>query len=86
MKVLLLTYLTTVALAGQADYTKLQFAQFKEQFGKIYLTKGEHQHRFDIFQVNMKEMEEHNLSGASWKMSTLMDCAQHFYLMNQFSD
>merc|ERR1712050_498590 len=55
--------------------TQLQFAQFKEQFGKTYLSRAEHNLRFDIFKTNMKKMEEHNKSGASWKMG-----------MNQFSD
>jgi len=75
MKLLLITCLAAVALAGHADYSKLQFAQFKEKFGKSYLSKGEHQLRFDIFQANMKKMEEHNKSGASWKKA-----------VNQFSD
>ena len=67
MKLLLLSVLAAVALAGQADYAKLQFAQFKEQFGKVYKTRTEHQMRFDIFQANLKKIEEHNKSGASWK-------------------
>merc|ERR1712142_202792 len=75
MKLLLLPVLATVALAGHADYAKLQFAQFKEQYGKIYKTRTEHQMRFDIFQANLKKIEEHNKSGASWKKG-----------INQFSD
>merc|ERR1711872_868306 len=75
MKVLLLSVLAAVALAGQADYAKLQFAQFKEQYGKVYKTRTEHQMRFDIFQANLKNIEEHNKSGASWKKG-----------INQFSD
>merc|ERR1712154_328912 len=67
MKLLLLSVLAAVALAGQADYAKLQFAQFKEQYGKAYKTRTEHQMRFDIFQANLKKIEEHNKSGASWK-------------------
>merc|ERR1739838_1199253 len=75
MKLFLLTCLTAVALAGRADYSKLQFAQFKEQFGKTYLTKAEHQLRYDVFQANMKKMEQHNRSGATYQMG-----------VNQFSD
>jgi len=75
MKLLLLSVLAAVALAGQADYAKLQFAQFKEQYGKVYKTRTEHQMRFDIFQANLKKIEEHNKSGASWKKG-----------INQFSD
>merc|ERR1711872_1049643 len=75
MKLLLVSCLAAAALAHNADYTQLQFAQFKEQFGKTYLSRAEHNLRFDIFKTNMKKMEEHNKSGASWKMG-----------MNQFSD
>ena len=83
MKLLLITCLAAVALAGHADYSKLQFAQFKEKFGKTYLTKGEHQMRFDIFQANMKKMEEHNKSGASWKKGRWLLCFK-FYLNSYF--
>merc|ERR1712112_32823 len=75
MKLLLLPVLATVALAGHADYAKLQFAQFREQYGKVYKTRTEHHMRFDIFQANLKKIEEHNKSGASWKKG-----------INQFSD
>merc|ERR1719192_2217495 len=46
-----------------------------EQFGKQYHTRSEHQRRFNIFSENLKKYEEHNKSGASWKMA-----------VNQFSD
>merc|ERR1712212_1330512 len=75
MKLLVISCLAAVAMASNADYSKLQFAQFKEKFGKTYLTKAEHNLRFDIFKTNMKKMVEHNKSGASWTMA-----------MNQFSD
>jgi len=75
MKLLVISCLAAVALASNADYSKLQFAQFKEKFGKTYLTKAEHNLRFDIFKTNMKKMVEHNKSGASWTKA-----------MNQFSD
>merc|ERR1711981_1276025 len=75
MKLLVISCLAAVALASNADYSKLQFAQFKEEFGKTYLTKAEHNLRFDIFKTNMKKMVEHNKSGASWTKA-----------MNQFSD
>merc|ERR1712136_667008 len=44
-------------------------------YGKVYKTRTEHQMRFDIFQTNLKKIEEHNKSGASWKKG-----------INQFSD
>merc|ERR1712215_316607 len=75
MKLLLLSVIAAVALAGHADYAKLQFAQFKEQYGKIYKTRSEHKMRFDIFQANLKKIEEHNKSRASWTKG-----------INQFSD
>merc|ERR1712142_264037 len=40
MKLLLLSCLAAAALAHNADYTQLQFAQFKEQFGKTYLSSA----------------------------------------------
>merc|ERR1712123_510323 len=66
MKLLLMGCLAAVALAGTADYSEIQFASFKEKFGKTYLSKGEHNLRLDVFKANMKKMEEHNKSGASW--------------------
>merc|ERR1711970_1138994 len=75
MKLLVISCPAAVALASNADYSKLQFAQFKEKFGKTYLTKAEHNLRFDIFKTNMKKMVEHNKSGASWTKA-----------MNQFRD
>ena len=68
MKLLLVSCLAAVALAHNANYTQIQFAQFKEQFGKTYPSRAEHNLRFEIFKTNMKEIEEHNKSGASWKM------------------
>merc|ERR1712123_338882 len=75
MKLLLISCLAAVALAGTADYSEIQFASFKEKFGKTYLSKGEHNLRLDVFKANMKKMEEHNKSGASWTKA-----------VNQFSD
>ena len=68
MKLLLVSCLAAVALAYNANYTQIQHAQFKEQFGKTYQSRAEHNLRFEIFKTNMKEIEEHNKSGASWKM------------------
>merc|ERR1711970_314324 len=75
MKLFLLSCLTALAVASYADYTKLQFAQFKEKYGKTYLGRSEHQLRYQVFQENLKRIEEHNRSGATWKMA-----------INQFSD
>jgi len=75
MKLLVITCLAALVQGGSADYSKLQFVQFKEKFDKTYLTMEEQQLRFDIFQANMKKIEEHNKSGAPWKKA-----------INQFSD
>jgi len=76
MKLLLaLSTLLGLSLASSLRYDELRFAQFKEQFGKQYHTRSEHQRRFKIFSENLKKYEEHNKSGASWSMG-----------VNQFSD
>merc|ERR1719283_184395 len=76
MKLLIaLSTLLAVSLASSLRYDEVRFAQFKEQFGKQYHTRSEHQRRFNIFSENLKKYEEHNKSGASWKMA-----------VNQFSD
>merc|ERR1711935_23820 len=53
----------------------LQFARFKEQYGKVYMTRSEQFRRAAVFAENLKNIEEHNKSGASWKMG-----------INEFSD
>jgi len=76
MKVLLLASFLALSLAYQTDeYGALQFAKFREQFGKVYKTKSEVYRRATIFAQNLKKIEEHNKSGASWTMG-----------INQFSD
>merc|ERR1719370_907194 len=75
MKLLILSTLLAVSLASSLRYDEVRFAQFKEQFGKQYHTRSEHQRRFNIFSENLKKYEEHNKSGASWTMG-----------VNQFSD
>jgi cathepsin L len=75
MKLLLLTALLGVSLAAQADYSKIQFATFKELHGKHYSSLAEYNLRLGIFRDNLAKIEEHNQSGASWKKS-----------VNEFSD
>merc|ERR1712055_808541 len=75
MKLLLISALLGVALAAQADYAKVQFASFKEKYGKQYTSQAEKDMRFDIFKTYLAKMEEHNKSGATWYMA-----------VNEFSD
>jgi len=77
MKVLLLLpcLLAACAAAKSDPYGALQFAKFKEQHGKVYKTRSEHFRRATIFAENLRKIEEHNRSGATWTMG-----------VNQFSD
>merc|ERR1712059_175177 len=75
MKLLLIFALLGFAVAAQADYAKIQFAAFKDKYGKHYRSRVEHDLRFDIFKAYLAKMEEHNKSGATWWMA-----------VNQFSD
>ena len=68
-----LIFLSATALAENAD-EMFQFTMFKEKFGKTYITEQEQQIRYEVFQTNMKIMEEHNQSGASWKMGKCPKC------------
>merc|ERR1719350_429610 len=72
MKLVLLPALLGVAAASYAD---LQFTAFREHHGKHYSSRAELSLRREIFQANLAKMEEHNRSGAGWKMA-----------VNQFSD
>jgi len=56
-------------------HDEVQFARFREQFGKTYHVKAEFERRFTVFQQNLRKYEQHNKSGASWTMG-----------VNQFSD
>ena len=58
----------TLASSVQLDHDELQFARFREQFGKTYHTRSESERRFSIFQKNLRKYEQHNKSGASWTM------------------
>jgi len=77
MKLLVISALLGVCLAYQVqgDYAKLQFMSFKEEYGKQYRTRTEHNLRFNIFKANLDKIIEHNQSGASWTMG-----------VNQFTD
>ena len=76
MKVaLIVSALVAASLASTLPQDELQFAKFREQFGKSYHTKSEHQRRFKIFTENLRKYETHNKSGAKWSMG-----------VNQFSD
>ena len=70
MKVVLVSLLTLgLALAApQDEYTKIQFAKFKLDFEKQYSTRGEHEHRLNVFKDNLKKINAHNKAGNSYKM------------------
>ena len=51
------------------------FSSWKNTHGKLYGSKSEESMRFMNFQNNLKMVEEHNKSGASWSMA-----------MNKFAD
>lgn len=55
-----------------SNQDELQFAKFREQFGKKYHTRSEHERRFGIFTANLRKYEQHNQSGASWTMGKLL--------------
>ena len=54
--------------APAPGHDEVQFARFREQFGKKYHVKAEFERRFSVFQQNLRKYEEHNKSGASWTM------------------
>ena len=68
MKFLVVAALVSVTLAVDLHHDELQFARFREQFGKTYHTRSESERRFSIFQQNLRKYEQHNKSGASWTM------------------
>merc|ERR1711945_82063 len=68
MKFLVVAALVSVAVASSLPHDELQFAKFREEYGKRYHTRSEHQRRFSIFTQNLRKYEQHNKSGASWKM------------------
>ena len=67
---LVVAALVSVTLAS-VGHDELQFARFREQFGKTYHTRSEHARRFSIFQQNLRKYEQHNKSGASWTMGNI---------------
>ena len=77
-----LTLLSATALAENAAESKFQFNMFKEKFGKTYITEQEQQIMYEVFQTNMKIMEEHNQSGASWKMGRCSKCCTIQFWLN----
>ena len=68
---LVVAALVSVAVASSLPHDELQFAKFREEYGKSYHTRSEHQRRFSIFTQNLRKYEQHNKSGASWKMGKL---------------
>merc|ERR1719411_1841099 len=76
MKVLLLAVCVGLALAQPEDeYARIQFAKFKLEHNKVYMTKSEHGARFQVFAENLKQINAHNKAGLSYTLG-----------VNQFSD
>jgi len=76
MRVIILSCFLAACYAVKTDPKgALQFARFKEQYGKVYKTRSEQFRRASIFAQSLKKIEEHNKSGASWTMG-----------INEFSD
>jgi len=75
MKLVILSILLGASLAAQLDATRAQFSSFMSEHGKEYETQAEYHLRLNIFRENLAKIEEHNQSGASWKMG-----------VNQFTD
>jgi len=73
--IIFLFSLGAVIASPEDEYLRLQFAKFQVDFGKEYLTRGEQEHRFNIFKANLKEIKAHNNAGHSYKKG-----------INQFSD
>jgi hypothetical protein len=44
-----------------------RFEAFKGQHGKVYASAKEHKHRLGIFCSNLKEIDEINAKGTTWK-------------------
>jgi len=65
MKVFVLS-LAFLALAS-ATTLKSQFEAFEHEFGKKYTSPAERLARFSVFMKNVKEIEEHNKSGSSYR-------------------
>ena len=59
-------------------HDEIQFARFREQFGKKYHVKSEFERRFTIFQQNLRKYEQHNKSGASWTMGKSLETCPDF--------
>jgi len=77
MKLILGSLLMGLSLAAlpQTDYTTREFSAFMSRHGKQYETSAEYNLRLSIFRENLAKIEDHNQSGASWKMD-----------INQFAD
>jgi hypothetical protein len=57
-----------LAVPTDKDHLNMLFAKFVREHGKVYATRGELIHRQKIFAENLKKIEEHNRSGASYTM------------------
>ncbi|CAG9854785.1 unnamed protein product [Phyllotreta striolata] len=78
MKVLILV-LAYAFLGAEASSSRHQWKQFKSNFGVRYENLAEERHRYQIFQDNLRKIEEHN---ARYQLGL-----ETYYMgVNQFSD
>jgi len=69
IRALLLISLTLASLTSGSGVSD-QFQRFKADHGKSYLSTTEESHRFQVFQSNLRKIEEHNSRpGVSWRMA-----------------
>merc|ERR1711872_429439 len=55
---LVVAALVSVAVASSLPHDELQFVKFREEYGKSYHTRSEHQRRFSIFTQNLRKYEQ----------------------------
>jgi len=67
--------IAVVAAISEDSSYKILFAKFQVEHSKQYRTKAEHEHRFNVFAENVKEINQHNKAGHSYQKG-----------INQFSD
>ena len=57
-----------VAVPTDKDSLNSLFSKFVKEHGKVYATRAELIHRQKVFAQNLQKIEDHNRSGASYKM------------------
>ena len=63
-----LAFALVVAVPTDKDSLNILFSKFVKEHGKVYATRAELIHRQKVFAQNLQKIEDHNRSGASYKM------------------